>query len=58
VHLNGTAISTTAASGNPFNLFEALFDPHRQPLTAPAYAEPQDDGTELRADVTPPPDRR
>ena len=42
----GASIST--ASANPF---EALFGPHRQPVTAPAYANPQDDGGEVRADL-------
>ena len=31
-----TAISTTALA-NPFNPFEALFGPHREPVAAPAY---------------------
>jgi lipoprotein-anchoring transpeptidase ErfK/SrfK len=42
-----TAISTTA-SANPF---EALFGQHREPVTTPAYANPNDDGTELRSDL-------
>ncbi len=42
----GASIST--ASANPF---EALFGQHRQPVTAPAYANPQDDGGEVRADL-------
>jgi len=42
-----TAMST-AASANPF---EALFGPHREPVTTPAYANPNDDATELRADL-------
>jgi lipoprotein-anchoring transpeptidase ErfK/SrfK len=46
-----TAVSSTAACANPFNPFEALFGPHRQPVTAPAYANPQDDGGELRGDL-------
>jgi len=37
-----TAISTTALA-NPFNPFEALFGPHREPVAAPAYANPTDD---------------
>jgi len=37
-----TAISTTALA-NPFNPFEALFGPHREPVAAPAYANPADD---------------
>ena len=42
----GASIST--ATANPF---EALFGQHRAPVTAPAYANPQDDGSELRADL-------
>jgi lipoprotein-anchoring transpeptidase ErfK/SrfK len=42
----GALIST--ATANPF---EALFGQHRAPVTAPAYANPQDDGSELRADL-------
>jgi lipoprotein-anchoring transpeptidase ErfK/SrfK len=45
-----TAVSTTA-SANPFNPFEALFGPHRPQVTAPAYANPNDDATELRSDL-------
>ena len=46
-----TAISTTAASANSLNPFEALFGPlQQQPVTAPAYASPSDEGTGLRAD--------
>ena len=37
-----TTIFTSAASANPFNPFEALFGPHREPVTAPAYANPQE----------------
>ncbi len=37
------ASATTAASANPFNPFEALFGPQREPVAAPAYANPQDD---------------
>jgi lipoprotein-anchoring transpeptidase ErfK/SrfK len=44
-----SAIST-AASADPFNPFEALFGPHRAPVTAPAYANPQDDAAEPRAE--------
>jgi lipoprotein-anchoring transpeptidase ErfK/SrfK len=47
IAIAATAIST-AASANPF---EALFGPHREPVTTPAYANPNDDGTELRADL-------
>jgi lipoprotein-anchoring transpeptidase ErfK/SrfK len=43
-----TAISTTALA-NPFNPFEALFGPHREPVAAPAYANPADDSA-LRND--------
>ena len=39
---------STAASANPF---EALFGPHREPVTTPAYANPNDDGVELRSDL-------
>jgi lipoprotein-anchoring transpeptidase ErfK/SrfK len=49
--LVASAISTTAASANPFNPFEALFGPQREPVTAPAYANPQDDANELRGDL-------
>jgi lipoprotein-anchoring transpeptidase ErfK/SrfK len=45
------AASTTAVSANPFNPFEALFGPPREPVTAPAYANPQDDEKELRGDL-------
>ena len=40
-----TAISTSALA-NPFNPFEALFGPHREPVAAPAYANPADDGAQ------------
>jgi lipoprotein-anchoring transpeptidase ErfK/SrfK len=40
--------TSTAASANPF---EALFGPHREPITTPAYANPNDDGVELRSDL-------
>ena len=43
-----TTISTTAFA-NPFNPFEALFGPHREPVAAPAYANPTDDSA-LRSD--------
>jgi lipoprotein-anchoring transpeptidase ErfK/SrfK len=43
-----TGASISSASANPF---EALFGQHRAPVTAPAYANPQDDGSELRADL-------
>jgi lipoprotein-anchoring transpeptidase ErfK/SrfK len=42
-----TAIST-AASANPF---EAMFGRHREPVATPAYANPNDDGVELRSDL-------
>jgi len=45
------ASATTAASANPFNPFEALFGPQRQPVTAPAYANPQDDANEPRSEL-------
>ena len=45
-----TAISTTAASANPLNPFEALFGPLRPPVAAPAYANPSDEGRELNSD--------
>jgi lipoprotein-anchoring transpeptidase ErfK/SrfK len=45
------ASATTAASANPFNPFEALFGPQRPPVSAPAYANPQDDASELRGDL-------
>jgi lipoprotein-anchoring transpeptidase ErfK/SrfK len=44
----GATVISTAASANPF---EALFGPHREPVTTPAYANPNDDATELRADL-------
>lgn len=47
IAIAATAIST-AASANPF---EALFGPHREPVTTPGYANPSDDATELRADL-------
>jgi lipoprotein-anchoring transpeptidase ErfK/SrfK len=47
IAIAATGISTTA-SANPF---EALFGPHREPVTTPAYANPNDDATELRADL-------
>jgi lipoprotein-anchoring transpeptidase ErfK/SrfK len=40
-----TTISTTAFA-NPFNPFEALFGPQREPVAAPAYASPTDDGAQ------------
>jgi lipoprotein-anchoring transpeptidase ErfK/SrfK len=46
-----SAISTTAASANQFNPFEALFGPHREPVTAPAYANPQEDATDPRSEL-------
>ena len=46
-----SAMSISAASADPFNPFEALFGPHREPVTAPAYANPQEDAKELRADL-------
>ena len=54
IFLATSALSTTAASANPFNPFEALFGPppqQQQPVTAPAYANPQDDGGELRGEL-------
>jgi lipoprotein-anchoring transpeptidase ErfK/SrfK len=47
IAIAATSIST-AAFANPF---EALFGPHREPITTPAYANPNDDATELRADL-------
>jgi lipoprotein-anchoring transpeptidase ErfK/SrfK len=46
-----TAIFTSAASANPFNPFEALFGPQREPVTAPAYANPQEDASEPRDEL-------
>jgi lipoprotein-anchoring transpeptidase ErfK/SrfK len=40
-----TTVSTTAFA-NPFNPFEALFGPQREPVAAPAYASPTDDGAQ------------
>jgi lipoprotein-anchoring transpeptidase ErfK/SrfK len=45
------AASTTAVSANPFNPFEALFGLQREPVTAPPYANPQDDVKEPREDL-------
>jgi len=45
------ASATTAASANPFNPFEALFGPQREPVAAPAYANRQDDAGELRGEL-------
>ncbi len=42
-----TAISTSA-SANPF---EAIFGSQRQPVQTPAYANPNDDGSEMRSDL-------
>ncbi len=47
IAIAATGISTTA-SANPF---EALFGPHRERVTTPAYANPNDDGVELRSDL-------
>ncbi len=44
-----TAISTTALA-NPFNPFEALFGPHREPVAAPAYANPAEDVAQPRSE--------
>src|SRR6516162_1094956 len=46
-----TAIFTSAASANPLNPFEALFGPQREPIAAPAYANPQEDATDPRDDL-------
>src|SRR5258708_30858828 len=46
-----TAIFTSAASANPFNPFEALFGPQREPVAPPAYANPQDDAGALPAEL-------
>jgi lipoprotein-anchoring transpeptidase ErfK/SrfK len=43
-----TVATSTAAYANPF---EALFGPHREPVTTPAYANPNDDGSEVRSDL-------
>jgi lipoprotein-anchoring transpeptidase ErfK/SrfK len=52
IFLATSALSTTAASANPFNPFEALFAPQQQqPVTAPAYANPQDDAGDLRGEL-------
>src|SRR6185369_1376042 len=52
IFLATSALSTTAASANPFNPFEALFaPPQQQPVTAPAYANPQDDAGDLRGEL-------
>src|SRR5262249_61421223 len=45
------AAATGGASANPSNPFEALSAPRRPPVTAPAYANPQDDASELRSDL-------
>src|SRR5262245_28364263 len=49
--LAATAIFTSAAAANPFNPFEALFGPQREPVPAPAYANPQDDANEPRDEL-------
>jgi len=46
-----TTIFTSAASANPFNPFEALFGPQREPVTAPAYANPQEDASDPRDEL-------
>src|SRR2546429_5763696 len=45
------ASATTATSANPFNPFEALFGPQREPVTAPAYANPQEDASDPRDEL-------
>ncbi len=39
---------STAASANPF---EALFGPHRPQVQTPAYANPYEDGSDVRSDL-------
>ena len=53
IFLATSALSTAAASANPFNPFEALFGPQplQEPVTAPAYATPEDDAGELRGEL-------
>ena len=46
-----TAIFTSTASANPFNPFEAFFGPQREPVTAPAYANPQEDASDPRDEL-------
>src|SRR5215472_14905190 len=46
-----TGIFTSAASANPLNPFEVLFGPQREPIAAPAYANPQEDATDPRDDL-------
>jgi len=46
-----TAIFTSAASTNPFNPFEALFGPQREPVMAPAYANPQEEASDPREEL-------
>ena len=43
-----TAITTTAVSANPF---EFLGNSNYQPVQAPAYANPSEDSSEMRADL-------
>ena len=43
-----TAITTTAVSANPF---EFLGNSNYQPIQAPAYANPSEDSSEMRADL-------
>ena len=43
-----TAISTTAVSANPFEFFG---NSNYQPVQAPAYADPNADSSEMRADL-------
>src|SRR5260370_18798381 len=46
-----TTILRSAASANPFNPFEALFGPQGEPVTAPAYANPQEDASDPRDEL-------
>ncbi len=45
-----TLVSIAGVSTASANPFEALFGAHRQPVTAPAYANPNDDAGEVRSD--------
>jgi lipoprotein-anchoring transpeptidase ErfK/SrfK len=46
-----TAFSTTTASANPFNPFEALFGAPPAQVTAPAYANPSEDAGAVRSEL-------
>jgi len=51
VALAAATAFSTAASANPLNPFEALFGPPPAQVTAPAYANPNEDAGEVRSDL-------